>query len=110
MKNVKLFCNKKQTSKQIRKNIQTFEHFEKLDEKIVYSKGLPEYFISDFVDKNIEIAIGVFCETVERALKVLKDNGCIPRVGSNRTDHREIKNLIYTSKALSEKPNNAFTF
>lgn len=105
-----MFYNKKQTLKQIKQNIKTFDHFEKLDENIVCGKGLPKYSISDFVDKNIEIAISVFCETVERALKVLKDNECVTRVGSNRTDHREIETYYTYKKALLEKPNNAFTF
>lgn len=40
---------------------------------------------------DIAIALGVSRETVKRALKVLKDNGYIIRVGSDKTGYWEIK-------------------
>lgn len=51
-------------------------------------------FIQSCLDATIDEiaeAVGVSRETVKRALKVLKDNGYIVRVGSNKTGHWEIK-------------------
>lgn len=51
-------------------------------------------FIQSHSDSTIDViatAVGISRETVKRALKVLKDNGYIVRVGSDKTGHWEIK-------------------
>lgn len=45
---------------------------------------------SDGTIDDIATAIGISRETVKRALKILKDKGCITRVGSDKTGHWEI--------------------
>ncbi len=48
------------------------KYIEKTGEKIVYSKGLPQYFISDIMDEDIVCGIGVD----ERKLLLYDDFKC----------------------------------
>ena len=48
------------------------KYLEKTEEKIVYSKGLPQYFISDIMDEDIVCTIG----SEEKKLLLYDDFSC----------------------------------
>lgn len=48
------------------------KYMEKSEEKIVYSKGMPQYFITDIMDEDIVCTVG----TEDQKLLLFDDFGC----------------------------------